>query len=98
MLSHVCVVRSDLSPGIRVAYLVHAAGESVRDPVPSGTRAVVLAARNEQHLRNVAEQLERFHVDHETIWEDGELFSVGVAPTEDLSQVRRVTSSLPLAS
>ncbi len=96
MLSHFCVVRSDLPPGVRTAYVVHAAGESVRDPVPSGTRTVVLAARDEQHLRDVAKQLERHQVDHKAIWEDGVLFAVGVAPIADLTRVRRVTSTLPL--
>lgn len=96
MLSHFCVVRSDLPSGVRIAYCIHAAGESVRDPVPSGTRAVALAARDEEHLRSVAEQFELHEVAHTAIWEDGELFAVGVTPTADLSQVRRVTSSLPL--
>lgn len=96
MMHHVCVVRSDLPPGVRAAYLIHAAGESVRYRVPPGTRAVALAARDEQHLRDVAEQLERHEVDHRAVWEDGVLFAVGVSPVSDLAQVKRVTSSLPL--
>lgn len=97
MLTHVVIVRRDLSAGIQLAYAVHAAGESPHEPVPSGTRAVVLAAQDEGHLRVLCGALESSGVPHTAIEEDGELYSVGLQPGECEGDARRITSSLPLA-
>ena len=71
-------------------------GESSPGRLPPGTRAVALAARDEDHLRDVAASLGNAEVAHTAVWEDGVLFAVGVEPLEDLTAVRSVTSSLPL--
>ncbi len=97
MLSHVVIVRRDLPVGVQLAYAVHAAGESPREAVPSGTRAVVLAAKDEGHLRVLCGALESSGVPHTAIEEDGELYSVGLEPQECAGGARRITSSLPLA-
>ena len=97
MLTHVVIVRRDLSPGVQLAYAVHAAGESPREPVPTGTRAVVLAATDEGHLRVLCGALKASGVPHTAIEEDGELYSVGLEPSECEGDARRLTRSLPLA-
>jgi hypothetical protein len=97
VLSHVVIVRRDLSPGVQLAYAVHAAGESPRETVPAGTRAVVLAAEDEGHLRVICGSLEASGVAHTPIEEDGQLFSVGLQPQECEGDARRITRSLPLA-
>jgi len=94
--SHYCITRSDLAIGLMAAYLIHAAGESSPGELPSDTRAVALVARDEEHIRVLEGELKEAGVSHRAIWEDGELFAIGISPTADLSQIRRVTSSLPL--
>lgn len=95
-LSHYCITRLDLAFGLIAAYLVHAAGESSPGDLPDNTRAVALGARDEEHMRVLEEELKEAEVPHRAIWEDGELFAIGIAPTNDLSAIRRVTSCLPL--
>lgn len=95
-MSHYCIARLDLAVGLLAAYLVHAAGESSPGDLPKDTRAVALGARDEEHLRVLEEDLKRAEVPHKAIWEDGELYAIGIAPTADLTRIRRVTSSLPL--
>lgn len=95
-LSHYCIARLDLAFGLVAAYLVHAAGESSPGDLPKDTRAVALGARDEGHLRVLEDDLKEAGVPHRAIWEDGELYAIGIAPTADLSKIRRVTSTLPL--
>lgn len=97
-LSHYCITRADLAVGLMAAYLVHAAGESSPGELPENTRAVALEARDEEHLRVLEEGLKEAEVPHKAIWEDGELYAIGIEPTEDLGEIRKVTSSLPLIS
>ena len=97
MLSHYVIVRRDLPAGIRLAYTVHAVGESVTGKVPAGTRAIVLAVEDEGGLRVYAHALDRAGVEHTMIVEDGQAFSIGVRPLEDITSIRRLTSGLPLA-
>lgn len=94
--SHYVITRTDLVIGLMAAYLVHAAGESSPGDLPEETRAVALAARDEEHLRVLEEELKMAKVPHRAIWDDGELFAIGIVPTSDLSTIRQVTSSLPL--
>lgn len=82
-LSHYVIVRGDLSPGLQLAYAVHAAGESVSERVPAGTRAVVLASENEGALRELASNLVEAGAPHHVVIEAGELFSIGMVPTCD---------------
>lgn len=95
-MSHYCIVRADLSHGLRAANLIHAAGESSPGELPEHTRAVALEARDEEHLLVLEEELRAAQVEHTPIREDGELLAIGLRPTQDLSRVRKVTSSLPL--
>jgi len=79
-LSHYVVVRDDLSPGLQLAYAVHAAGESVCERVPAGTRAVVLGCKDEASLRELASHLVATATSHEVIIEHDEAYSIGVCP------------------
>jgi hypothetical protein len=100
-LVHHVIVRSDIPTGMQVANATHAAGESA-DPRPfPGTIAVALQARDEQHLRQVADSLSRAGIRHALVIEgDGsytnQLMAIGVNPTTDRAAVRKVLSSLPL--
>lgn len=96
-LVHYVVIRADLSHGAQVAQAVHAAGESISGPLPSGTVAVALAARNRVHLEELAQRLTSASIGHKVIFEcDGEPMAIGVTPTRDRAAVRKVLSSIPL--
>lgn len=96
-LAHYVIVRADLPHGSQVAQAIHAAGESTNGRVPSGTIAVALAARDQEHLLQLAAALERAGIAHTLIREcDGEAMSIGVEPTRDRHAVRKVLSSVPL--
>ena len=97
VLSHYVLIRRDLPAGIQLAYVVHAAGESTQNRVPTGTRAVVLSVADEGALQVYAQALERAGVEHMTIVEDGQAYAIGVTPAEDTASIRRLTSALPLA-
>jgi len=94
-LSHYCIIRRDLPPGVQDAYLVHAAGESSPGNLPSGTRAVVLSVRDEKSLRRLAEKLS--DVPHVAIVEDGVMYSIGIRPAAELGDIQEVTSNLSLS-
>lgn len=93
-LSHYCIVRSDLSNGLRAAYLIHAAGESVKDHLPPGTRAVALLAEDQGHLTSISDALALECIDHKCIIEDGEFFAIGICPHEADPGLRKCTSKL----
>lgn len=95
-LSHYCIIREDLSPGLRAAYLIHAAGESSPGELPSGTRAVALTVPGESRLRELADRLDRDSIPHTAIVEDGTMFAIGIAPAPLSRPVRRATSGLRL--
>jgi CTP:molybdopterin cytidylyltransferase MocA len=96
-LIHYVIVRADLPIGMQVAQIVHAAGESTPIRVPVGTHSVALHARDEPHLREVAQRLLRAQIDHHIVLEsDGHAMAIGIAPTTDRARVRKVVSSLPL--
>lgn len=96
MLSHYIIVRGDLSPGEQLAYVVHAAGESISNRVPTGTRAVVLGVPKAQDLEELSASLDTAKLEHTLIREDGVAYSLGIAPRSD-GRIRRVTSDLKLA-
>jgi len=81
------------------ASITHAAGESVEEPVPSGTSAVVLAVADEEGLRRLSEALGA--IPHKVVRESdppytGQLMAIGVEPVADRKHVRRWLSSIPL--
>lgn len=101
ILYHYVIVRGDLPHGVQVAQTIHAAGESCEGPLPSGTYAIALSARDERHLEDIATRLWDAEVPHTAIREpdppyNGQLMAVGIWPTEDRQRIRRVTSDLPL--
>jgi hypothetical protein len=80
---------------------VHAGGESVRQPVASGTHAVVLSVPDEASLLVVAECLSLYQIDHVLIREPDEPYrnaamAIGLAPVSDRRKVRRVLGRLSL--
>ena len=83
------------------AQITHAAGESVRGRVDSGTHAVVLSVPTEADLLAVAEQLAHFGIDHVLILEpdapwNNQAMAIGLAPVSDCRMVRRVLGRLSL--
>jgi len=101
-LTHYVIVRADLPIGCAVAQTIHAAGESTPEKgVPTGTFAVALAARSEEHLKFLEEKLQRFAIPHVAVREpdppyNGALMALGICPVADRKLVKKVTSSLPL--
>lgn len=86
---------------MQVANAVHAAGESAAQRVPHGTIAVALAARDEPHLRELADRLGARGIAHRPVVEGdgvhaGELMAIGIEPTHDRRAVGKVVSALPL--
>jgi hypothetical protein len=100
---HYCVVRIDLPLGVLSAQLLHAAGESAT-PLPlSGTRAVCLAAKDEQELLKIALRLDRRQIPYKLIREpdlpwNGQAMAIGLHPTQDRKPIRRALSRLPLVT
>lgn len=80
--------------------MVHAAGESSTGDLPEGTIAIVLAAQNEEHLLQIADNLRNNQVPHKLIREpdppwDGALMAIGVKPNNK-RLLRKHFSNLPL--
>jgi Peptidyl-tRNA hydrolase PTH2 len=99
-LTHFVIVRSDLPVGAAAAQIVHAAGESLKTPVPPGTFAVVLTAANEDELRRLGDRLRQDGIEHAQIVEDdapwsGQLMAIGVPPAQRFA-LRRYFSNFPL--
>ena len=99
--THYVVVRDDLRCGVLAAQIVHAAAESWPGGLPSGTRAVVLAARDEAHLPAIEHRLIRERVGHVAIREPdspwhGQLMAIGMVPVVDRRTIAHVTARLRL--
>ena len=99
------MIRKDLPLGTLAAQLVHAAGESANVPggIPSGTHAIVLAAKNEAQLRRIAWKLTKRNIPHHLICEpdsphNGAAMAIGVSPVRDRKSLRKALSNLPLLS
>jgi hypothetical protein len=82
--------------------VVHAAGESAGGTIPSGTYAVVLAARNEAHLRELHDALQRaggipcrLIEEPDPPW-NGQATAIGIRPTRNRMRIRRVLGRLRL--
>ena len=79
---------------------MHAAGESVEGPVPTGTYALALSAPDEAALLAFEARLTADGVPHAAIRENsgafaGQLVAIGLRPAPR-SALRRWTSSVPL--
>lgn len=80
--------------GNLAAQLMHAAGESVTEPLPPNTHAVVLAAHDEEHLLRAHRRLRKRGIPHKLIREpdapfNGAATAIGVCPVRDRRPVRR---------
>ena len=101
-LRHYVIIRADLPFGVQLAQTIHAAGESCDGPLHSGTYAIALYARDEAHLDELAAKLWAAEIPHKIIIEtdglySGQAMTIGLFPATDCENIRRVTSSLPLA-
>lgn len=101
-LHHYCVVRSDVPFGTQLAQLVHAAGESVRAPVPPTTHAVVLHAESEADLLRLEQTLKDSGFSFVAIREPdapwlGQLMAIGVEPQIRSKQLKKLMSGFKLA-
>lgn len=99
-LYHYAIVRSDLPLGHLAAQLVHAAGESSFGNLPPNTHAVVLAARDEQHLLEIETLLLRDGVRHAAIREPdfpylNAITAIGIVPIRR-RELPKWISKLPL--
>lgn len=99
-LTQFIIVRADLPVGMIAAQVAHAAGVgSVRHPPE--VHVVVLAARNEDHLRSISQKLLELEV-AQTLVEEVDLpymsqaMSIGLELVRDRHFVNLALSSLPL--
>lgn len=96
-------MRRDLPLGFLAAQVVHAAGESIENPLPPGTNAVVLSVENEHHLHQIADELAALRAPYVKICEvdppfSGQATAIGVSPVADRKTLKKVISKLPLLS
>lgn len=93
------LVRGDLSIGQICAQIIHATGESLKEPHPAGgnTVAVALKVDNQQHLLEYEAKFKKAGIPYTLIAEcDGEVQAIGLEPTRNRAAIRKLTSSLPL--
>lgn len=93
-LIHYIFVRRDLPLGIMAAMITHAAGDSASQrmwPLPPHTIAVVLEAKDEEHLKDISgylrancleEGVDKFSVFESGGPYDGQLMAIGLLPQE----------------
>lgn len=86
-MTHYCVVRSDLPVGTQAAQLIHAAGYSVKDPLPEGTYAIALQTQDEAELLALHTVLESASIPHKLIIEEdppyaGQAMAIGIQPMD----------------
>lgn len=84
-----------------LSQVTHAANESVEFPLPKGSYAIVLEAKNERHLKKIEENLIKHGISHRAIREpdmDNSLTAIGLAPVVDRASVRFITKKLRLFS
>ena len=92
-------MREDLPLGVLASQLTHAAGET--GPANPGTHAVVLSAKNKDHLLKIERQLIAHKIKHHSVREpdlpwNGEIMAIGLYPTSDRASVKPVTKRLKL--
>jgi|SRR5882724_6029863 len=98
MLTHYIFVRRDLPIGTLTAMVTHAAGESAvkyecnqinifNDPIFKGATAVVLEAKHEVHLKDIAKYLKDNKIEFIEVHEsggdyNGQFMAIGLVPIE----------------
>jgi peptidyl-tRNA hydrolase len=102
LLRHYVFLRKDLPSGVKLAQTVHAAGESVRFPIVSGTYAYVIEVDDERALLDLSQKFTAEGVQHRLIMEPdepycGQAMAIGCEPTRDRTKIRRLTTHLRLA-
>lgn len=97
------IIRNDLPLGTMLAQTTHASGESAScfGQLPSGTHAVVLAAKDEADLLNIEQQLLSASINYRLIREpdppfNGQAMAIGLIPTNDRKKIRQILSRHPL--
>lgn len=101
-LRHYVVIRKDLPSGVKLAQTIHAAGESVKFPVVSGTYAYALEVDDERALLDLSQKMSADGIQHRLICEPdepycGQAMAIGCEPTRDATKIRRLTRHLNLA-
>lgn len=103
-LCHYVIVRADLPLGSQVAQTIHAAGESASPRPKPGCFAVALHAKDEGHLKDLAQRLFDAGIEHHCVFESdddlkypGQMMAIGLYPSHNRDGIRKVLSSLPLA-
>ena len=101
-LTHYCIVRADIPFGAQAAQLIHAAGQSISEPVSEGTYAIALHVKCEADLRALSERLTTAAIEHALIVESdppfaGQAMAIGVKPT-DRKQLKPFLSSYALVA
>jgi hypothetical protein len=81
------VVRADLSFGTQSAQLIHAAGYSIKTPIPDGTYAIALHVADELELRRLSIRLSDANIDHTLVVEsdspyEGQAMAIGIKPCQ----------------
>ncbi len=102
-ITHYVIVRDDEAMGgvgIIGAQIIHATNESCEGPLPEGSHAVLLRARDEDHLLQIAGRLWDAEVPHRVVYEPDEPFNgqataIGIWPTRERDRIRRCVSDLP---
>jgi hypothetical protein len=100
-LYHYCIIRADLPKGTQLAQTIHAAGESSPGNLPTDTRAIALAAKDEAQLLGLEAELRLAGIDFKAIREPdapylGALMAIGLAPAVRTPTLRRALGRLPL--
>ena len=107
---HYIVVRADLTNGQKFAQIAHAAGESAANrDVPEGTHAIILEAKDEEELLDIADFLwyggikdysliiePDLPTDENSPLADGQGTAIGIPPTESRRAIRKVLGRLKL--
>lgn len=104
MPTHYIFVRRDLPIGVIASMVTHAAGESAalyeyHYGRFDGATAVVLEAKNEDHLFDIRDYLEDHNIDHMEVCETGgpyndQFMAIGLIPLDNDEEYERVKDLL----
>lgn len=100
-LHHYVIIRGDLPRGVQFAQMIHAAGESVDQPVPPTTHAVALEVANEAELLDLERKLSGMGVRFVAIREPDEpynnqLMAIGIVPQVRSKNLRKALARYAL--
>jgi len=98
---HHIICRGDIPDGHKFAQVGHAVAESCEGPMPNTTYIYVLEAKDESHIDELHAKLWDLEIPHTVIHEpdapyNGQAMAIGIWPVIDRTDVKKVTSSLPL--